>query len=125
MNPTIQENSISELDGIYKFTLNNINVSLANAIRRTILSDIPTLAFYTETYADNQCNILINNSRLHNEILKQRLSSIPIFEKDLTLLPGNYILDVDVKNDTENKMFVTTEHFRIRNKTNGNYLSNQ
>jgi len=123
MNPIIQENSISEVDGIYKFTLNNINVSLANAIRRTILSDIPTLAFYTETYADNQCNISINTSRLHNEILKQRLSCIPIFEKDLTLLPGNYVLDLDVQNDTDNIMFVTTEQFRIRNKTNGNYLS--
>jgi len=121
MNPTIS--NISEIGDVYKFTLSNINVSLANAIRRTILSDIPTLVFYTETYNDNQCNIIVNTTRLHNEILKQRLSCIPIHEKDLNILPGAYVLDLDIKNETENKIIVTTEHFRIRNKTNGNYLS--
>jgi DNA-directed RNA polymerase subunit L len=121
MNPTIS--NISELNDVYKFTLSNINVSLANAIRRTILSDIPCIVFYTETYNDNQCNIIVNNTRLHNEILKQRLSCIPIHEKDLNILPGAYVLDLDIKNETENKIIVTTEHFRIRNKTNGNYLS--
>jgi len=121
MNPQIS--NISETGDIYKFTINNINVSLANALRRTILSDIPTLVIYTETYQDNQCNILINNTRLHNEILKQRLSCIPIHEKDTNILPGTYILDLDIKNDTDETIIVTTEHFRIRNKSNGNYLS--
>jgi DNA-directed RNA polymerase alpha subunit len=121
MNPQIS--NISEIGDLYKFTLNNINVSLANAIRRTILSDIPTLVFYTETYNDNQCNIQVNNTRLHNEILKQRLSCIPIHEKDLNILPGAYILDLDIQNNTDEMIIVTTEHFRIRNKTNGNFLS--
>ena len=121
MNPQIS--NISEVGDVYQFTISNLNVSLANAIRRTILSDIPTLVFYTETYNDNQCNILINNTRLHNEILKQRLSCIPIHEKDLNILPGTYILDLDIKNETDNMIIVTTEHFRIRNKTNGNYLT--
>jgi DNA-directed RNA polymerase alpha subunit len=121
MNPQIS--NISEIGDVYKFTLNNINVSLANAIRRTILSDIPTLVFYTETYNDNQCNIQINTTRLHNEILKHRLSCIPIHEKDVNILPGAYILDLDIKNDTDETIIVTTEHFKIRNKTNGNYLS--
>jgi DNA-directed RNA polymerase alpha subunit len=121
MNPQISD--VSEVGDVYKFTISDINVSLANAIRRTILSDIPTLVFYTETYNDNQCNIQVNNTRLHNEILKQRLSCIPIHEKDLNILPGSYILDLDIKNETENMIIVTTEHFRIRNKINGNYLS--
>uniref|UniRef100_A0A6C0JJ11 DNA-directed RNA polymerase RpoA/D/Rpb3-type domain-containing protein n=1 Tax=viral metagenome TaxID=1070528 RepID=A0A6C0JJ11_9ZZZZ len=121
MNPTIS--NISETGDIYKVTIQNINVSLANAIRRTILSDIPTLAFYTETYNDNQCNIMVNTTRLHNEILKHRLSCIPIHEKDFTILPESYILDLDMKNETDNMIIVTTEHFRIRNKTNGNFLS--
>jgi len=121
MNPELS--NISEVGDVYTFTLNNINVSLANAIRRTILSDIPTLVFYTDTYEDNQCTILVNTTRLHNEILKQRLSCIPIYETDLNILPGTYILDLDMQNNTDEKIIVTTEHFRIRNKTNGNYLS--
>jgi DNA-directed RNA polymerase II subunit RPB3 len=123
MNPVLQEGSVSEVGDLYKFTLTGINVSLANALRRIILSEVPTLAIFTETYNDNQCIIHDNTTRLHNEIVKQRLSCVPIHEKDLTLLPGKYILDLDVQNDTENMMIVTTEHFRIRNKSNGNYLT--
>lgn len=123
MNPTIS--NISEDGDVYKFTLSNINVSLANAIRRTILSDIPTTVIKTENYLDNQCNIQINTCRLHNEIIKQRLSCIPIHIKELDLLPGKYILDIDVKNETDNMIIVTTEHFRIRNKINDNYLTKE
>ena len=123
MNPTIS-NIIEEGD-VLKFTLSGLNVSLANALRRTILSDIPTLAFYTETHANNDCNITVNTTRLHNEILKHRLSCIPIHMKELDLLPGNYVLDLDVKNDTENMLVVTTEHFKIRNKSNGNLLTEE
>lgn len=121
MNPTISNVSNDETG--FKFTLSDINVSLANAIRRTILSDIPTLAFYTETYADNQCTIHENTTRLHNEILKHRLSCIPIHMTDHDVLPGNYVLDLDVTNDTDSVRIVTTEDFRIRNKTTNNYLT--
>ena len=108
MNPELTQ--ISEENNQYRFTLNGINVSLANALRRTIISDIRTTVIYTETNKDNQCNISVNTSRLHNEILKHRLSCIPIHEPDVTVLPGNYILEVDVKNETDSIMFVTTEH---------------
>ena len=49
-----------------KFTLSGLNVSLANAIRRTILSDIPVVGIYTQTYKGNQCIIEKNTCRLHN-----------------------------------------------------------
>jgi DNA-directed RNA polymerase alpha subunit len=125
MNPTISQ--ISESGDLYKFTLSGLNVSLANALRRIILSEIPTVVIRTETYQDNQCNITLNTSRLHNEILKQRLSCIPIHMKmnELELLPGNYVLEVDVKNDTDSIMYATTEQFKIKNKTNGNYLTRE
>jgi len=120
MEPKIS--NISEESGIYSFTLSGVNVSLANSIRRTVLSDIPINVIITETFAENQCNILVNTSRLHNEILKHRLSCIPIHITDLDLLPGKYVLEVDVTNDKDHIIYVTTEHFKIRNKTNDNYL---
>jgi len=121
MDPVLEK--IVEVGDICEFTLSNINVSLANAIRRTILSDIPVTCFYTEKNKDNDCNIEINTSRFHNEIIKHRLSCIPIHEKDATLLPGKYILELDVKNDSDNMIVITTEQFKIKNKTNGNYLT--
>jgi DNA-directed RNA polymerase II subunit RPB3 len=123
MNPVITNQS--EDGDIYSFTLGGVNVSLANALRRIILSEIPTYAFITDTYETNRCNIEINTSRLHNEIIKQRLGCIPIHETDLDILTDKYVLDVDVKNDTDNVIYVTTEHFRIRNKATGNYLTEQ
>ena len=123
MNPSIS--NISEEKQVYKFTLYNINVSLANAVRRTIISDIPINIIKTDNHDDNQCNILINTSRLHNEILKHRLSCIPINIKELDLLPGKYTLEVDVKNDSENTIFITTQDFKIKNKLNNNYLTEE
>lgn len=123
MNPQISE--ISENNSIYRFTLSNINVSLANALRRIILSEIPTVVIQTEFYETNQCHITVNTSRIHNEMIKQRLSCIPIHSKDLSQLPGKYMLEVDVNNDTDSIMYVTTEHFKIRNKENGNYLKRE
>jgi len=123
MNPQFSE--ISENDQILKFTLSGINVSLANALRRAILTDIPVVVIRTENYRDNQCNITVNTSRLHNEILKQRLSCIPIHMKELDLLPEKYMLEVDVKNDTDGIIYATTEDFKIKNKTTGNYLTKE
>ena len=123
MNPIIS--NISEEGDVYKFTLGGLNVSLANAVRRIILSEIPCVVIKTETYQDNQCNISVNTGRLHNEILKQRLSCIPIHMKmsDINVLPGNYTLEVDVNNETDNMMHVTTEHFKIKSKESGNFLT--
>jgi hypothetical protein len=67
--------NISEEAGVYKFTLSGLNVSLANSIRRTILSDIPINVIKTETFAENQCNILINTSRLHQNLYHLQIMS--------------------------------------------------
>jgi len=121
MNPTVS--NISEDGDVYKFTLSDINISLANAIRRTILSDIPTLAFDAEN--KDYCKIDKNTGRLHNEILKHRLCCIPIHMNELDILPGNYTMELDMRNDGDNMIYVTTENFKIKNKTNGNYLTEE
>lgn len=123
MDPKIS--NISEEGDVYKFTLSGVNVSLANAIRRTILSDIPTVVFYTDTHAEGQCTISINTTRLHNEILKQRLSCIPVHIDDLETLPGKYVLELDMQNNTDNMIIITTEHFKVKNKANGNYITSE
>ena len=121
MNPTVS--NISDDGDVYKFTLSDINISLANAIRRTILSDIPTLAFDAEN--KDYCKIDKNTGRLHNEILKHRLCCIPIHMNELDILPGNYTMELDMRNDGDNMIYVTTENFKIKNKTNGNYLTEE
>ena len=118
MNPTLE--IINTDDESFSFTLTGINVSLANALRRTILSDIDTVVFRTTPNEENKCNIIANTSRLNNEIIKQRLSCIPIYIKDIDEFPiKNYIMEVNVENNTDNIMFVTTEDFVIKDMATG------
>ena len=121
MNPRIE--NVSEEDGTLSFTLSNVNVSIANSIRRTLLSDIQQVVFKTTPYEENKANITINTSRFNNEILKQRLSCIPIHIKDLNMPLKNYIVEVDVENNSDTKMYVTTEHFKIKNIQTNSYLT--
>ena len=57
MNPVIEliDNQKNKLlnDSLH-FRLSGVNVSLANSIRRTILSDIETLVFRTTPYEKNR-----------------------------------------------------------------------
>jgi len=121
MNPKID--NISDKGNILQFTLSGINVSLANALRRTILSDIPIVVFKTSPYEENKATIYANTTRLNNEILKQRLSCIPIHIRDLKIPLKNYLLELKEENITDTVMVVTTEHFKIKNLQTDSYLS--
>jgi DNA-directed RNA polymerase subunit L len=121
MNPNIE--LIDTDDNSLSFTLSGVNVSLANALRRTMLSDIPSVVFRTTPNEQNKCNILVNTSRLNNEIIKQRLSCIPIHIKDFEEFPINkYIVEVNVENKTDNIMYVTTEDFIIKDIATGKQI---
>jgi len=115
MNPQLE--FITDADDTLKFTLSNVNVSVANALRRTLLSDIPLVVFKTTPYEQNKANIIKNTTRLNNEIIKQRLSCIPIHIKKPEEFPiDKYIMEVNVENITDTTMFVTTENFIIKEK---------
>jgi DNA-directed RNA polymerase subunit L len=113
---------LKEEDDILTFTISEVDVSYVNAIRRTILSDIPVVCFKTSPNNKNKSNILINTTRLNNEIIKQRLSCIPICIKDLEIPFQNYLLEVDVENKTDTAIYVTTKDFKIKNTTTNTYL---
>lgn len=120
MNPIVEiNNNKDSLD----FTLKGVNVSLANAIRRTILSDIPIMVFRTTPNEKNKANIIHNTSRLNNEIIKQRLSCIPIHISDLDFPYKDYLLEVNVENTTDTTIFVTTKDFMIKNTVNDTYIA--
>ena len=121
MNPHLE--TLKTKDDSLGFTLSGVNVSLANAIRRTILSDVELVVFRTTPNEKNKCNIIANTCRLNNEIIKQRLSCIPIHIKDITEFPlKNYIMEVNVENNTDTIMFVTSENFVIKDLVTGKPL---
>jgi len=111
-----------EENGILDFTIEGINVSFVNGIRRTILSDIPTLVFHCFPHDQNDADIHTNTTRLNNEVLKQRLSCIPIHISDASLPYKELVVEINMKNESENTIDVTTEHFKIKNISSGKYL---
>jgi len=111
-----------EENGILGFTIEGINVSFINGIRRTILSDIPTLVFHCFPHDQNDADIHTNTTRLNNEVLKQRLSCIPIHISDASLPYKELVVEINMKNESENTIDVTTEHFKIKNISSGKYL---
>lgn len=123
MNPQIDK--IVEKEGVLTFSLSGVNVSLANAIRRTVLSDIPTVVFKTSPNEENKSKILVNTTRFNNEIIKQRLSCIPIHIDDLEIPLKNYLLEVNMENTSDTIMYITTEHFKIKNTLTNEYLSSK
>ena len=121
MNPSIS--SLIEDNGTLKFSIENINHSLINSLRRIIMSEIPSFVFHTFPYEENQCEIFINTTRFNNEILKQRLSCIPIHIKEEDFPYKEYIVEVNKRNDSEEIIFVTTEDFKIKNVATNKYLT--
>jgi len=94
------------------------HLSIANAIRRTILNDINTWVFITSPNEENQATFLKNTTRMNNELLKQRLSCIPIHVKhDVDKVDlKDYYLEVNVQNTEDVIVQVTTKDFIVRHK---------
>ena len=115
--------NLSEENYTLKFRLSNVNVSLSNALRRIILSEIPTIVFRTTPYSENKATIYTNTTRLNNELIKQRLSCIPIYITDTEFPYQDYLVEINIKNDTNTIIYITTKDFKIKNIKTDTYLT--
>lgn len=116
MNPAIDK--ILEEDGELSFRLYGVDKCLANGLRRTMISDIPTLVFER----DNS-KIEINTSRFTNEIIQHRISAIPIHSTDHKKMQ-DYVLELDKQNTSDDVLYVTTADFKLKHKETGEYMPN-
>jgi len=110
-------NIVEDINNKMTFVLSNVDVSYANGLRRIVLSNIPVVCFKTEPYSENQSVIFENTTRLHNELIKHRLSLIPI---NINYISNprehpidKYILEINVENNTDSIMMVTTKDFQV------------
>ena len=121
--PTIVDSY--EKKGSLYFTLNNCDVSIANSIRRIILSEIDTVVIKGFPHNESTIDIKENTTKFNNEIIKQRLSCIPIHIKNFDNV-DNYVLEIDVENNDGDKMkYIMTSHFKIKDKETEKYLSDE
>ena len=99
-------------NGILKFEIksdvdNPIDKSIINGIRRTILNDISAVGIQQENIHINH-----NETSLHNEFMKHRISLIPL-NIDPTTYNNDYLLVLDVENKTSQIRTITTNDFKI------------
>lgn len=71
------ELEITELtEDTLKFKLSNVDISIANALRRVMLMEVPTLAIDLVRFESN-------DSVLHDEFIAHRLGLIPLYTKEM------------------------------------------
>ena len=100
--------SIASSASVLTFRLKE-NVSVANALRRTILADIKTAVLHPRSI-----RITKNTTRFTNEIVAQRLGCVPVFTQDEGLTGSEITLQV--KNDSEETVVVTTADLKLDGK---------
>ena len=123
-------NAINENNGELSFTLSGVDTSIANAIRRTIMSDIQTIVFRTFG-EENNVVFTANTGRLNNEILSQRLGCIPIHvlpsDDEYTANDGlkDLLVVVNEENTTDVVQTITTKDFKIKRISTDEFLSEE
>jgi DNA-directed RNA polymerase subunit L len=116
MEPNINITDKKTKETLY-FDIENMKSSFANGLRRTMLSEVPTIGFMTEDYINSSLRVLANTGSLHNEFLLHRLSLIPIHIKDpMSYNPDHYEFELKVNNNSINPLNVTSHDFKITNK---------
>jgi DNA-directed RNA polymerase alpha subunit len=102
------------------FEVKGIDLSVVNALRRVILSEIPTIAIAFDPYntENNDIRILKNNTSFHNEFLGHRISLIPVYAEPNHIESFEYTFKIHVKNNTNNLLDVTTDDIEVYNDIN-------
>lgn len=118
--------NFKKVDNKIVFNIKDLDVSILNSIRRVILSDILNVAFEYKPYEfeNKKVNIIENTCSLHNEIILQRLSMIPLkFDEDeiYNFKEEDYNFKLKIKNITNKMINVTTENIEIYDKDKKKY----
>lgn len=109
-----------------QFIIKDIDVSIVNALRRIILSEIPNVAFYFDPYdiENNDITVNINKGVLHNEFISHRISLMPVClnENELhNFKVEDYKFVLKKKNTSSSIINVTSEDFDIYDANNIKY----
>lgn len=102
-----------------RFRMAPSNTTIANTIRRQILSAVPTVGFRTEPVDKSDVVIDTNTTPIVNEMLAHRIGMIPIRADPATFKPENIEFRIAKENDGKTPMDVSASDFVVmeRNPT--------
>ena len=117
MNIDIKEDSPRN---VLKFDIHGVKMSLVNALRRIMISEVNTVAFETSNFQESSVKIIENTSQFHNEFLLHRIGLIPINISDTAnFSESDYTFTLDVENKTNSVLYVTAGDIKVMNNTTG------
>ena len=109
-----------------EFELANIHFSTSNAIRRLMISSIKTVGFRTEPYKACDIKVIVNDTPLHNQFALHRISMVPInISKPESFDVDDYLFIINVSNNTNSIISITTEDFQIKRISTNKMLSRE
>ena len=100
-----------------RFQLDPTHVTYANTLRRTMITDVETVAFAAdigETGSTTDVQISKNSTPMSNEMLAHRIGLIPIHvEKPMEWDPEEYSFKLNVVNDSTNSLDVVAGDIQV------------
>jgi DNA-directed RNA polymerase alpha subunit/DNA-directed RNA polymerase subunit L len=103
-----------------QFRLSDTNVTIANTIRRAIISNTPSVAFRTEPAEKSEVHISGNTTPLVNEMLALRIGLIPICANPREFDADAYEFELTKENTTADIIDVTASDFVVYKKNPDN-----
>lgn len=101
----------------HSFEINDLDISIVNGIRRTILTDIPVVGFIGED--DITVDMIVNTGPLHNEILIHRIGLVPLHlteEETENYEDNDMVFELNYKNDGNTIQNIETDKMSGKNK---------
>lgn len=102
---------------VIRFTVSPVHVTYANTLRRTIITDVETVAFKADIGDDggtSDINITKNSTPMSNEMLAHRIGLIPIHVKNpLKWDPDEYSFKLDVTNDSTDPIDIVAGDIKV------------
>jgi hypothetical protein len=109
-----------------EFELANVHFSTSNAIRRLMISSIKTVGFRTEPYKACDIKVFENDTPLHNQYILQRIAMVPInISKPENFDVDDYLFIINVSNNTNSIINISTEDFQIKQISINKMLSRE
>jgi DNA-directed RNA polymerase subunit L len=111
------KNLVKESPTVLRFVMEPTNVGYANTLRRTMITDVETIAFradITETGTTSDVVITKNSTPLSNEMLAHRIGLIPIHvENPLEWKPEEYKFSLNVTNDSSDLLDIVAADIKV------------
>ena len=107
------------------FEIENVDVGMINSIRRA-QNYIKTFGFTTHPYEKNDINVITNDSKLHNQLIIERIGLIPVHITDYKFEIENYEFQIDISkviNEIQTKIEVTSKDIKILDIKKNDYIS--